>query len=614
MVASRNLARLFEPLLPIVILVLVIAVLLRGSAGERIVGLEIAVVFGVVWFLNHSSPFDNIGGRRPQISHRLLVASEFLFLSLSISALLFVEDYTRPLLFFVFVAGFYSTMFMETLNDKKSSTASFLLRLVVGQFIFLESFAILYPGFVAVDSYRDLFISQSIVSSGGGLPQTFTNIVWYDFSPMAPLLYAIGHIVSAAPLRTTELGVGFAFPTVSILAIGSIVNKVTSNMYSARIAILFGSLLSYLWVWATWPIPEMFALSLVCLSIVLCLQSGTGKAIIGSTLLVATVVLTHGGMAIILTVITFSIFLLTRIRTAAYVSGVALVLFLVYSVYAFSQGVQLGIVTFWTFLLATLTESGLAAAAPTFGQSGSVIGTTESALGAYWWILLAAFAWLGFLAMLKNDSKYKRISILLTILAAFSFGVGISSAILATRTDTIRYFGLIGYPLLCISASVGLVSLGRKLQSNGRIALSVLLFLFVISGVVAPSVSPDFWQDVGQGHYAAVNRLSSSTTIAEEASQISLNNHDNNYYITSNYFLEHVDIGQPLDKFPLSASFTYIEVGYTQSAIVGIPHVVLISLRAIQMGFPNQTPPVVDLQKNDIVYSSSNSIAAFALR
>ena len=193
-----------------------------------------------------------------------------------------------------------------------------------------------------------------------------------------------------------------------------------------------------------------------------------------------------------------------------------------------------------------------------------------------------ALVWIGFLELLKKDSKYKRFTIVLTILATLSFMAAILSQLIVTQTETIRYVGLVSYPLLCISASIGLMVLSKKEQVTKRSILSVIVLLFIISGVASPLVSPDLWQDVGQGHYAAVNRVVGSTTIGEEAGQNFLNKYDNNYYVMSNYHLQFINIVNPQNGLE-AVSGAFYEVGYAEYPIGG-EHVVLVSFRAVSDG------------------------------
>ena len=58
-------------------------------------------------------------------------------------------------------------MLVKAISPAELRMGPFIVELVLGQFIFIESFALLYPGFVAVDSYRDLWISQSIIANAG---------------------------------------------------------------------------------------------------------------------------------------------------------------------------------------------------------------------------------------------------------------------------------------------------------------------------------------------------------------------------------------------------------------------------------------------------------------
>jgi hypothetical protein len=609
-VNRQKVVALFDKLMPVAGIIVIMAVLVYGSANVRIVGIEISVVLISVWLLHHTRTNSDRIRKSVVVNYRFISLVEWTFLGLALVSLLYVNNYTRPLIFFVFIAAFYSMLFLENANATKTSTSAFILKLVLGQLILFESFALLYPGFVGVDSYRDMAIANSIVSNAGGLPRDFGGIIWYDFSPVALLLYGILNLILGGPIRTAELTAGFVFPLITMLSIGSIVNQITQNAYATRTSLLILSILPYFWVWATWPIPEVLALSFLSLAIMVCLQSNATKTIIILTIFALMVVFTHGGIAVASIILMLALYLVGRYRLAQYAFAITSMIFLVYSTYIFSNAVKPGIVTFWTFLLASLTPSTYISTSA--AQAGGFEIIIETLLTSFWWIVLLAFTWLGFLLVLREDSKYRRIVLLLTLIATISFIAGVLSEVVATQTDTTRYLGLFGYPFMSICASLGLVSLLKKSQARVKIALAMLVLFFIISGVVSPLVSPDLWQNVGQSHYSGASRLKYSTTNAEFASQSFLNKYDTHYYVLSNYLLEGINLTNPQAQFPLSASFTVQQLGYTLDSISGVPHIDLISFRASELGFPNPTPSTsFSAEGRDIVYSNAGSVAVF---
>jgi hypothetical protein len=482
------------------------------------------------------------------------------------------------------------------------------MKLVIGQFIFIQSFAFLYPGFVASDSYIHSAISQSILANAGGLPKPFTSVVWYDATPMLSLLNAIGNLLLGAPLRSTYLVFGFVVPMMTVISVGAIVTKITSNTDASRIAMLVGCLISRFWVWSTAPIPEALALLLVTSCVVFCLVNNS-KALFALSILIVGVVFTHGVMALVLILTMLAIYLFTRSRAALYSGLTSILVFATYSVITSIEGAEPGIATFWYGLLELLSKGYFPYQSSSLGQAGSIFGNAEIIIGTYWWFILSALAWLGLVELVCKDSKYKRFALVLTLIGGISFVGGISSGVLVTQIEAERYLGLAGYPLVCIPVSIGLTSLLGKLESKRRVVLFVFIFLFVFNGVASPSVSSDLWQDAGQGHYAALNRIASSTTTGEVASQNFVNNFDSNYYVVSNYLLEFVNITNPHTTFVLS---NFPETGYTQNSISGLPRIVVISTRADALSFPSTNPSAnVVFDNYDVVYSNLGSISSF---
>lgn len=578
-----------------------LVVLLRGSTAEKVVGTEIALVLILVSVLNHNSPEEYSGRRQPLLSHRSLTVLEYMFLASAFTNVFLINGYERPLTFFFSIIGFYSLMLVKAISPAELRMGPFIVELVLGQFIFIESFALLYPGFVAVDSYRDLWISQSIIANAGGLPRNFGAVVWYDFSPIAPLLYSSASLVSRIPLRLTELLLGFTFPMIITFSLYAIAYRVTSSAYVARIAMMLCSLLPYLWLWASWPIPETLALAFVILGTELTIRGSTSKGFLGTVFFVISTVLTHGGMAVILTVLMLVVYASTRSRLALNVCLMTTLTLLSYSILVVVLGAQAGLTSILNEIWAIFTPAGFQFQAPSVGQL-NLIGISESLVGTYWWILLATLAWLGFSTLYDGNqmTANRRLVTSLTILGGFFFVFGILSAVVVTQSNAGRYVGLGGYVLMTMPAALGVVSLEKRIGSRKRVALSLLLLLFVVSGISSPLVSPDLWQDAGQSHYAAVNRLIYSTTYVDRASQTFLRVFDSRYYVVSNYYLEFTNMSFSNSMYVLSTSTLHIG---TEE-----PYLILISFRAIQMHFPPVTQSTnLTLGNYDVIYSSEGS-------
>ena len=599
--------------MPVTAIAVVLIIMLHGSVSERVVGIEISLVLLVGWGLVLGSSGKVVHHTRPQSNYRMITISEYACLTLALVSLLFVNGYMRPVLFFPFMVGFYFLLLSKVVVSTRLSTNLLFLELIIGQIIFTESFALLYPGFVAVDSYRDLTISQSIVNNAGGLPKNFGAVPWYDFSPTAPLLYAVGSIISSVPLRLMELLQGFVFPAVAMISTYLIAKRTTPDPRVAKTALLISSLLPFLWIWASWPIPETLGLVFVCLSLALSLQGDTSKGIPGLVFLVVATGLTHGGMVVILALLLFTLYMASRSRHILSASFIAILVFLVYSVFVYVQGAQSGIITIWDALLSALTPSGLGFVAPSIGQGG-IVGIVESLVGTYWWVFFSTFAWVGFLQLLNKNSVFicRKTVTYLTLIGAIFFSTYFTSAIVATQGSIGRYVGLVGLVLLSVPVSLGLVSLMEVLHSKRRVILSMLILGFVISGACSPLVSPDFWQGIGQSNYAASNRLIYSTTTEQVAGQLFIGNYDYHYSVTSNYYLEFINAINPHVKFSSLVSISSTGIGYTQLPIGPRPQLILLSYRAIQMSSPQTSSSTNGtLQKYDIIYSNPDSSTAY---
>ena len=353
-----KLAALFRHLL-LALSILGIGVLILGNSGDRVFATQVVLISFATWYLSGAKEDRRRIESRSVLNHRALVSAQSACLALATLSLLFVSNSQIPIVFFLLILIYYSLMFFDIQSGSPHSLLSFGLRLIIGQFVLLESLAFLYPGFVSsADTYRDFSIARSILVSSGGLPRDFGAITWYNFSPMTSLLYSAGVILSGLPLRITELVLGFVFSALPVLMVGSVVRKLMDDAFLVKGSMIIMSLLPAYWQYATQPIPEVLALVFLMECILLCLLRNKASAYLCIGIMTVATVFTHGGIALILVAIAGLLYVGTRLRQFLYTTVIGAFVFLAYCIYASVQGGPSGLTTVVSSLQAILTPSG----------------------------------------------------------------------------------------------------------------------------------------------------------------------------------------------------------------------------------------------------------------
>jgi hypothetical protein len=600
-----NVRRLLFLATPIVAIIIAIAVIIAGTIREKIDGLEFSALLLSAFFVYTGRGSVSRNGGSIHISSAIH-SSELVCLGLALFSAMFSADYARPILFFVFMILFYLLLFVEAYSFS-SSTGAFVLKLLFGQALLIGSFASLYYGFVGVDSYRDYAIATSIINSAGGLPKPFVQLIWYDATPTAPLSYAIAHLIVGMNLRDSELMLGFIFSWLPILAIGVLSLRITRDKKQSLLSMWFASLMPLFWIWATWPIPEMMAVSFVLLALMVFLQGNKTASLIMSVLFGVLTVFTHGGMSLILIVSMFFIFFMTRLRLALLSGFMALIAFFTYSAYVSVIETQYGLATLSLFVNAVLSKGSQATVASQ-GIIPGLSGFLDQVSLTFSWIALAVLVWIGILSVGKSFPR-RRLVLSISLIVFACLGLANLFQVVGSSTDTSRYIGLIGYPLMAIVASLGLFSMPPSLRK--RIFVSIMIAIFVVSVVLNPYISPDIWLGNRQASFAATFRLQTSTTLQELSSQVFLNNFDHSYAVESNYVPMFTNLTLPANStiVPFPALFQTI---YTMQGVVAPkfskvpPYVLLLTARSDQLNYTFAVNPASKaiLTNPDIIYES----------
>lgn len=572
--------------------------------------------------------------RTPRMTFKI---AQFLLFFVAFIIILDSTHYYIPLEFFGVMMVLYFMAFLEVFYFR-TSLAAFVTKLAIIQVMMIESFAFVLQSVGTIDDFRDFFIANFILSNSGGFPRNYTNNIWYDYSPMASISYAIDKLITGIPLLEAELISGFIVSFLSVMAIGAISFKFFSDRRTAMLSMLIACLVPFFWEFTTLPRPEMFALPLTLLVVALVLnplslpRAPRSTVLTSCSILGATVVLTHGGMAIEMIAVlaaTFFVAKNTIAGRAALITGLILIL---YSFYATVVGNLTGASLLLEFFNSIISPTNLVV-----HLSLSTVGTpyqilmeiSQAATQTYWWIFLGLIAWIGFLEIFKAKKLEKNYLVfLLVTFALFFLGVVFIFQPVAQGEAT-RYISLISYLMICVPASSVLILLGTS-RAARRFFIPFIVALLIVLSVTNVWIAPNFWQDIGQNSYSGF-RLVHTEVMSEIASQSYLNRYDNCYPVVANYVPEFVNLTSScfgLSSYIIPGETYFNSIGVSTYltntpssapyAVLNVTFIVLYSAR-IALFAPSlygDASPQSDISpmNSTIIYSNGISFEAFINR
>lgn len=591
-----------------------VGLLVLGNTGDKLFAIQVIAFFLATWYLLGGKTRNPQGDKTERPTAFPAAKLEYILLGFSLLSLFFITEYERPVYFFLFMFAFFAVLVYEAQNSA-TSTLVFGIKLVLALTLLDLAFAFLYPGFVGIDPYRDMSITQYIVNHGGGLPHDFGVLVWYNFSPMAPLVYAVGNTITSLNPRDTELLFGFAFSALPVLMVGSLTSRLLGDPFKTQTSMVVMSLAPFYWQFATSPIPESLAMTFLLSAILLSLMSGSTTRHLGLGLLSVSAIMTHGGMAILLLGILGLWYLVTRSRSLLYITLTGVLEFVLYSAFAVSQGAPYGLATIGSFIQEILTPSGnYLTSTLSFSRGGILISVFKSITANAWEVSLISLAASGLVYFLATKEKHKPFLIMITLVGGLLFFSALLATFFVVQTAAVRYLGLLSIPLISITATAGLGVLRSKKRNGQKVIVTGLILALVVGGVFNVSVSPDFWQQLGQTSYAGT-RLGASTSLTQFAGQSYLNRFDPNMSVTSNMLLNQISISPHIAY----SSSSYFPTGFygvgSQIDLAGEPLVYLVSERAAEQAFAIAYPSST-LSSNiagpvyDTVYSNFETYSA----
>jgi len=617
--SSKGFLSRIASLTPLLIIPLAAFAVLHPTITTVAATVETGALVIAAWALLFRRPSADLPRSFSESSQKLLGVGEILVIAAATLVLVTSGFGLPPTFFFLLMALFYVLMFLS-IQGGYEKVWSFVMKLVYGQVLLVESFGSAYPSVFSADSSRDLQIAGLILRHSGGLPARFTGTVWYNFSPIAPISYVVSSLTMGFSLITSELLIGFLVVMLITLTVGGIALVVSGSTRVALLAMLLSSLVPYVWQFATWPLPQVMALAMALLLIGGVIKRVDRPTMLIGGLLALMIVFTHGGVAVELAAVLLLIVVATRSRPILGLFAWLAVTLTIYLVFVTVEGTPTGAVTIVEFIDSLFTL-GTAHPAPSIltgiaGPTGIVVG--EQVTATYWWVFLGVFGWFGFLAALKTGRFRKNPYPLIVLIALVLLFLGvIIDIVVVSQGQAFRYVSTMGYPLLCIPVAIALGSVMSS--SNARRIFVLLAVSFLIFAMVASvSISPELWQSSNQVSYAGY-RLSYVTSAPELSSQVVLSTYDTCYPVAANYLPQFTNITATcphLSAYGLATESAPSTVGVADPhESVGAPFLVLYSFD--KASFTSYVADIANPQSNvnmsdsDIVYSSGSNYVAF---
>jgi hypothetical protein len=622
-----TLRRIFIGITSTAIVFLVVLDVIRHDLSTTIETIEIGFLIVGFWFIFLGAPVIASEAKKSAnvMSTKFLSIAELSLLVVSTFSILIFSRFTRPTFFFLLIASFYFLLFIEV-QTKSGKLWPFILKLFFGQFLLIETFSFFYPSVFSTDSTRDLQIASLVIQHSGGLPANFVQNIWYDFSPIASLSYAVSKMISGATLINSEVMIGFVIGCLITLALGAIAFQITKNTQATLFSIWISSLVPFVWYYTALPIPEMFGLIFVLLLLLIVVKEEITKEIssyLTATLLVIATILTHGGIALELIGILIVLFTIKRRmvwRFVTYALIISLASYITYIVGVHLLNVPSGLTLLGGFLSSLFSPSS--AGLLTVGANASSFYSVSSILqvftGTFWWVFLGVLGWYAIINLLGKGPRLRESPYLII------FGIALLLLLFGTFLDLIgsaqaegaRYVSLLGYALLCVPASMVLISPLLR-PRNRRVYVMIVVAFLVFAMISSPLISPDLWQNLGQG--SSAQRFLSVTSSSELSSQLFLDHYDNCFVVVANYQPEFTNITgtcQSLYKYYLFSESAFSTVGVAgYNAKVNPPFVILYSLTKASLSLyvagSGNPEANISFSESEIVYSSQTSLVSF---
>lgn len=572
------------------------------SLIQRVAFLEMSLILGLVISVQWTKSTIQDPERHYSLVKIIRALSVFL-IGVALYTGRLTSEYQRPDVFFFTIAAYFILMFAE-LWLFPPNPALFVARLLIGSVTAAGTFAALYPGFVGADPYTFLSIANSIRGLGGGLPVPLAASVWYVNSPIESIASVVTSFTTSLPLVSSILLLGIVCCSLMTVCAAALALRIFQNNRVAMLASWFTALFPFLWLWATWPIPELIA---VCaLTILFLIAFGNVPHQIALSLpLIAIITLAHGGVSLETSVLFGIIYILSR-RTLflriALISGLA---FMSYATLVAESSASSGVLAIFNTIILLLTPTAQSATGSAV-TAGGLLGYAEALSYTLPLAISVGLSWHGYIHITRRGKSlqlWSRVLILSIAVILVSYSLTISNS---TSTDATRYLDLFAYSLLGVGAAFG-IDLVRSKGHLGKVIVAVLCLLYATSGVSNGFVAPDLWQGLGDTHFATETRLQDSTTVTEFASMTYIESHDVSLVFEYNIHPRFLTLpnfssfrNPGLDEY-------YNTILYSSSPSFSqiAPYLVLLSSRANMLGFRTNVVGAFSVGPNaDTVYSN----------
>jgi hypothetical protein len=345
---------------------------------------------------------------------------------------------------------------------------------------FLPLFSLYIPTF-GNDTWRDLLWAREVLIQAF-IPETIVKSSPYPF-PILPLTYAIVSLQTGLDLPWTSVLLGVAYLYLLSVSVYLLSLKITRlNDFSGAFLLLTVPLVV---VWSIWYIPQVHAIMLYLISMLL-------PSLFLQIILLLTASLTHGGMALLMSLILFLLWIATSekkfyvLLLANIIISIINIVYtsLIYAIVWGYRGISGAIMAF-VLGMKRVTPTVLPQLPPPFTVALS-------------WFSLIILGILSFLVFLYKDKNIK-------ILIAGVGSLLVAGYVGIADFDVLRYLGLPSLIILSIFIPYIIRIIYSKMA--GTLYIATLFFLSIFSFAYAGTFAPGNPYTANPYSYSALSGL-----------------------------------------------------------------------------------------------------------
>ncbi|RLI65769.1 MAG: hypothetical protein DRO67_02220 [Candidatus Asgardarchaeum californiense] len=362
------------------------------------------------------------------------------------------------------------------------------------------SIYLIYPPSLGNDTWRDLIYAYEITVSGR---VRYTYHSPYPISFLS-LIYSLISIVSGIELRWTTALYGFLYQFCLLISVFMLTRRLFHNDKAALLSTLIISISPNLMLWVYGPIPQIHALLLLTLLLLINVTTTNvdGVYMITTIFLLIAQIITHVVVALQTLTVFVGLYLLSKMLNYKYEEQGTFRTMLLCFLVSFTYWLMMYIIEYllygpirniYTLLVELFTEKAVSKA---YSTSPATPPYVLFLVYSYFYIIpiLTFVTWLTYDSREKTDGSGGKTTVYIEtfFITSISFtSLGFLGNLFMPHLYLDRYLGIGAYILMGILSGYGLL----KLSCKGKLGISltvVVLVLIIASATVSGVFSPDY--------------------------------------------------------------------------------------------------------------------------